>query len=80
MKNKNPIFILNAEGKKLPLIFIHPVGGQVYWYRDLAKAFGKDHPVYVFMSPGLINENYSFGSIEQMANDYNNILINKILN
>ncbi|ARB93256.1 phosphopantetheine-binding protein [Legionella longbeachae] len=28
----------NAHQKKIPLVLIHPIGGDVYFYRDLAKA------------------------------------------
>jgi thioesterase domain-containing protein len=52
------------------LIFIHPSGGSVHWYTDLAKALGRDRPVYGFQMQGLQNGEGLHTRIEQMAQAY----------
>ncbi|MEK7989598.1 MAG: acyltransferase domain-containing protein, partial [Thiotrichaceae bacterium] len=55
---------------KLPLFLVHPVGGHVYIYRDLAKSLGAEQPVYGLQSTVLDGKNIAPETIEQMATQY----------
>jgi phthiocerol/phenolphthiocerol synthesis type-I polyketide synthase E len=53
-----------------PFYIVHPSGGQVYLYRDLAKALGPSQPVYGLRARGLEEGEEIHGSIEEMAAHY----------
>lgn len=53
-----------------PLFCIHPVGGNILCYRDLAKALGPDQPVYGLQAFGLENDQTPLTRIEEMAAHY----------
>ena len=42
---------IQPQGTKIPLFFIHPIGGEVLCYRDLASQLGIDHPFYGLRFP-----------------------------
>lgn len=57
-----------------PAIFlIHPIGGDIYFYRDLVKALPSEYPVYAIRSPMLTTE-VQYRSLEEMANTYLEII------
>ena len=58
---------------KNALVLIHPIGGDVYFYRDLARALPSDQPIYALRSP-MLDGYPGYGSIEQMARSYLDIL------
>src|SRR5262249_19567581 len=43
-EKRSPLVVLNARGTKPPFFLIHPVGGTVLCYRDLAEQLGPDQP------------------------------------
>ncbi|MEL6262772.1 MAG: amino acid adenylation domain-containing protein [Cyanobacteria bacterium J06626_6] len=45
--------------RKLPLFFIHPIGGSVMCYQELAHRLGHDQPVYALQSRRLSTEQES---------------------
>ncbi len=53
-----------------PFFLVHPIGGHVYMYRDLARYLGSDQTVYGIQSPGVDGEIDSFIKIEDIATDY----------
>lgn len=53
-----------------PLFCIHPVGGNILCYRELAKALGPAQPVYGIQAFGLENGQTPLTSIEAMAAHY----------
>ncbi|GET38795.1 non-ribosomal peptide synthetase/type I polyketide synthase [Microseira wollei] len=55
---------------KQPLFLIHPAGGQVYIYRDLAKYLGSDYPVYGLQAQGIDGKKQTLTQIEEMATKY----------
>jgi thioesterase domain-containing protein/acyl carrier protein len=59
----------NGGGRR-PFFLVHPVGGHVYFYRDVAAALGEDQPVYGLRARGLEEGEEPHGSIEQMAAHY----------
>jgi len=61
---------LQPKGTKKPLYFIHPSGGSVHWYTDLARYIGKDQPFYGVQAKGLNGEEPIHTKIEDMAAYY----------
>jgi thioesterase domain-containing protein/acyl carrier protein len=59
-----------SSGSKTPLFFVHPGGGNVFSYYDLAHCLGSDRPFYAFQEPGLYKEQALFTRIEDMASYY----------
>lgn len=54
---------------KQPLFLVHPVGGHVYIYRDLARYLGSEQPIFGIQAHVADGENQAF-SVEQMATRY----------
>ncbi|MGB8690927.1 MAG: amino acid adenylation domain-containing protein [Microcoleus sp.] len=61
---------IKSKGNKPPLFCIHPSGGNVLCYQDLAYQLDLDQPVYGLQSFGLNPENQPHTSIEQMSSYY----------
>ncbi|HWW75481.1 MAG TPA: non-ribosomal peptide synthetase, partial [Pyrinomonadaceae bacterium] len=59
-----------GEEGKTPLYFIHPSGGNVLGYAELARALGQDQPVYAFQSRGLDKSQTPHTTIREMASYY----------
>ncbi|MBC6367517.1 non-ribosomal peptide synthetase [Algoriphagus sp. AK58] len=58
---------LQPNGDKRPLFIVPGMEGKSYYLADLAKALGKDQPVYGFQYFGLLNSEDPFESIEEIA-------------
>jgi amino acid adenylation domain-containing protein len=58
---------LQAFGSKPPLFFVHPGGGGVLCYFDLARCLGSDQPFYGFQAPGFYGEQLSHTRLEDIA-------------
>lgn len=56
-----------------PLVLVHPVGGDVYFYRELAQCLPETQPVYVIRSP-MLDGLAEYDTIEQMATAYLDLL------
>jgi len=62
---------INAGNRlKKPLFLIHPAGGHVYFYRDLADHLGSQQPVYGIQAQGLEGETEPLSQVEEMATHY----------
>ncbi|HKX31469.1 MAG TPA: amino acid adenylation domain-containing protein [Blastocatellia bacterium] len=61
---------LQDSGSRRPLFFVHPGGGNVLCYFELARSLGADQPFYAFQSAGLYGEQTPHTSIEEMAAHY----------
>ncbi|MEG4499157.1 beta-ketoacyl synthase N-terminal-like domain-containing protein [Microcoleus sp. F10-C6] len=55
---------------KQPLFLVHPVGGHVYIYRDLARYLGSDQPIFGIQAHVSDGESESFTKVEEMAARY----------
>ena len=67
----NPSLIpIQPKGKKSPLFLVHPTGGSVHWYGDLAQALGEERPVYGLQARGLMGDAPIHKTIEKMAAHY----------
>jgi len=52
----SPVVPLRASGTRRPLFCVHPGGGGVLCYRDLAQRLGPEQPFYAFQARGLDGE------------------------
>jgi len=57
-----------------PLVLIHPVGGDIYFYRDLNACFTQNRTVIALRCPQLYSGN-AYDTVESMAGDYLSKLI-----
>ncbi|MCX5395492.1 amino acid adenylation domain-containing protein [Streptomyces sp. NBC_00102] len=67
------VMLSSAKGPRLPLFLVHPGGGQVLGYRDLALAVGADRPVYAFQDPS--EETGPHQSVPELAETYRTRLL-----
>ncbi|HEX6290021.1 MAG TPA: amino acid adenylation domain-containing protein [Herpetosiphonaceae bacterium] len=61
---------IQPHGTQPPFFFVHPVGGNVLAYVELARQLGRDHPLYGLQALGLSDAALAHTSIETMATDY----------
>jgi thioesterase domain-containing protein/acyl carrier protein len=62
---------IQAGSFKQPLFLVHPVGGNVYLYRDLARYLGSEQPIYGIQALSSINrETEPLTQIGEMAKQY----------
>jgi amino acid adenylation domain-containing protein len=61
---------LQRGGAKRPLFLVHPVFGDVHFYRHLARALDPERPVYGFQSIGLNGTGEPLSRLEDMADSY----------
>jgi len=67
----SPLVEISAgDADKPPLFFVHPVGGSVFRYYDIAHYLGGQHPFYGLQSPGISGINIEFDTVEEMARYY----------
>ncbi|MGE5400377.1 MAG: amino acid adenylation domain-containing protein, partial [Ignavibacteriales bacterium] len=68
---------LKPTGEKEPLFFIHPSGGSVHWYTELAKHIDPSTPFYGIQAIGIDGKDELDDSIEIMASRYLDIIMRK---
>ncbi len=61
---------LQAAGSLPPLYLVHPLGGSVHGYLDLARALGPGQPVYGLQAAGLLPGRVPHATVEEMAAAY----------
>jgi amino acid adenylation domain-containing protein len=67
----SPLAPVRATGEKLPLFLVHPSGGGVKTYHDLARYLSPAQPVYAFQNHVLgSDESSPYVPIEEMATRY----------
>ena len=67
---KSPLVTFRSTGNQKPFFCIHPIGGNVFCYLDLARNLNSDQPFYALQSLGLHGEQEPFTCIENMADSY----------
>lgn len=73
--NFHPAIGLKKTGDISPLFLIHPLGGGVFWYRNIPKYILPQMPVYALQDPSLEQEgHFFFSSIKEMASSYLKII------
>jgi amino acid adenylation domain-containing protein len=66
----SPLVAIQPTGKRSPFFCIHPGGGNVLCYMDLARYLGREQPFYGLQSLGLNGEQEPLNRIEDMAACY----------
>jgi amino acid adenylation domain-containing protein len=66
----SPLVLIQPSGSKPPFFCIHPSGGRVFCYAELARRLMSDRPFYGIESPGLEDEQDHLTQIETMAAYY----------
>jgi thioesterase domain-containing protein/acyl carrier protein len=61
---------IQPSGSKPPLFFVHPAGGHVFRFLDMAHLLGPDQPFYGLQSQGLEDQREPFTEIDAMASHY----------
>ncbi len=61
---------IQPNGSQPPLFCVHPLGGEILCYRDLALHLGSDQPVYGLQPQGLDGKQPLLNRIEDMAAQY----------
>ncbi len=68
---------LRDGSDEAPLYFVHPSGGAVHHYADLAKLLDTDHAVYGIQAEGLSGKSAMHKTVEEMASAYINEILKK---
>lgn len=61
---------LRQGGDRTPLFCVHPAGGAVFCYRDLAKHLPKSRPVFGIQAVGIDGQRPPHETMEEMAEHY----------
>lgn len=69
-ENNSVVLGIQTRGDRQPLFCVHPVGGNVLCYTDLARHLGTTQPVYGIQAKGLRTGQHTINSIEAMAKLY----------
>ncbi len=66
-----PVLVpIQPKGEKRPVFFVHPSGGSVHWYADLARELGANQPFYGVQAQGLTGDQELHTRVEDMAACY----------
>ncbi|WP_249039737.1 thioesterase domain-containing protein, partial [Archangium gephyra] len=63
----SPLVPLGGGGDKTPLFLVHPVGGNVFSYTELARQLGSERPIFGLQAQGLDGLSAPLSSVEEMA-------------
>ncbi|WP_164021762.1 non-ribosomal peptide synthetase, partial [Pyxidicoccus trucidator] len=63
----SPLVPIQRGGTRRPFFCVHPVGGNVLGYAELARQLGPDQPFYGLQSQGLAGQQPPLGAVEEMA-------------
>jgi amino acid adenylation domain-containing protein len=66
----SPLIPIQSQGNKTPFFAVHPIGGNVLCYANLARYLGTDQPFYGLQALGLQETEKPVSSIEEMARVY----------
>jgi amino acid adenylation domain-containing protein len=69
-ETKSPVVPLQPKGSKPPIFCVHPLGGHVLRYYDLARTLGPDQPFYGIQGRDVADVGDEYESIEEMAQAY----------
>ncbi|KYG06012.1 hypothetical protein BE21_37340, partial [Sorangium cellulosum] len=65
-----PLITIQPAGAGRPFFCVHPGGGNVLCYADLARHLGQDRPFYGFQARGIEDDQQPHHRIEDMAAQY----------
>ncbi|GAB4195237.1 MAG: hypothetical protein OHK0022_11810 [Roseiflexaceae bacterium] len=66
---RSPLVVIRRNGSRPPLFWVHPVGGGVLCYAELARQL-PDHPFYALEAPGLHGQARPLEDVAAMAAVY----------
>lgn len=66
----DPVVALQPAGDRAPLFLVHPIGGTVLCYSDLARHLPTGQPLYALQASGIEAGTVPTDSVPQMAADY----------
>ena len=66
----SPLVPIQKKGDLPPFFCVHPIGGNVLCYAELARHLGNNQPFYGLQSAGLFGERKPLTTIEEMAANY----------
>ncbi|HEY0404990.1 MAG TPA: amino acid adenylation domain-containing protein, partial [Pyrinomonadaceae bacterium] len=69
------IEIQSGEAQQTPFFCVHPIGGNVLCYAELARRLGPLQPFFAFQAPGIDDGREPASSIETLAAHYNELLL-----
>ncbi len=69
-QTSSSLVAIQPSGNKPPFFCVHPVGGNVLCYVDLARHLGQEQPFYGLQATGLHGEQKPLNRIENMAGHY----------
>ncbi|WP_246112031.1 amino acid adenylation domain-containing protein [Streptomyces hawaiiensis] len=67
---RSPLVPVRTEGTAVPLVFIHPIGGDVLCYSELARKLGDGQPFYAVQAYSAQDDAASGAGLEEMAAAY----------
>ncbi|MCK4609111.1 MAG: hypothetical protein KAT71_06495, partial [Gammaproteobacteria bacterium] len=68
-KTASPIIVLQKHSDKTPLFLVHPIGGTVFCYKELAN-YLSGQSIYALQDPSIEHKTSLFGSLTEMAEYY----------
>jgi len=66
----SPLVAIHAAGTRPPIFCVHPAGGTVFRYSDLARELGADQPFYGLQAQGVNDDAEPLASVDAMATRY----------
>jgi len=72
--NHSPLVPIQPKGSQLPIFCVHPAGGTVFCYLELAQLLGKEQPFYGLQCLGQVEGEEPLTSVEDMAAVYQKAL------
>jgi thioesterase domain-containing protein len=66
----SPLVAIQPRGSQRPFFTVHPIGGHVVCYRDLAMRLGADQPLYALQAAGVDGDREPETQLETMAARY----------
>lgn len=66
----NPLVLLQREGTRPALFCVHPIGGDVLCYVELARQLSGNRPVYALRGRGIEGTLQPHSSVDELAGDF----------
>jgi thioesterase domain-containing protein/acyl carrier protein len=66
----SPLVAIHAAGARPPIFCVHPAGGTVFRYSDLARELGPDQPFYGLQAQGVNDDAEPLATVDEMATRY----------
>jgi amino acid adenylation domain-containing protein len=64
------LIAIRCNGSRLPFFCVHPAGGNILCYLELARHMDAEQPFYAFQAQGLDEERAPYSDVETMATRY----------